>query len=55
MFTETAVQKNVMCMMNQEMPMDMCMWMSMVCCASMYQSLPGTSVIQSFANADAEL
>ena len=33
MFTGNAVQREVMCMMDQEMCMDMCM--SMFCCTSM--------------------
>lgn len=42
MFTVNTVQKNVMCMMDQEMSMDnMCM--SMFYCVSMYHDLPGTS------------
>ncbi|HJB14493.1 MAG TPA: hypothetical protein IAA05_00405 [Candidatus Blautia excrementipullorum] len=41
MFTVNAEQKKHMCgMMNQEMRMDMCMDMSMFCCAFMYQRLP---------------
>lgn len=45
MFTRNAVQGTVMCMMNQEMCMDMCMYMSMFGCASMYRKLPETSEI----------
>ena len=41
MFTGNAVQREVMCMMDQEMCMDMCMSMSN--CASMYRKLPVTS------------
>ena len=43
MFTERSVQRNVMCMMDKEMRMDMCMCMSMLNCASMYRKLPVTS------------
>lgn len=41
MFTEKSVQRNVMCMMDKEMRMGMCMSMSN--CASMYRKLPVTS------------
>lgn len=41
MFTVNAVQREVMCMMDQEMCMDMCM--SMFCCTSMYRTLPEIS------------
>ena len=41
MVTGNAVQREVMCMMDQEMCMDMCM--SMFCCTSMYQRLPEIS------------
>lgn len=40
MFTVNAEQKSMYGMMNQGMRMDMCMYMSMFCCAFMYQSLP---------------
>ena len=44
MFTVKATEKKVMYMMNQEMSMgNMCMCMSMFCCASMYQNLPETA------------
>lgn len=43
MFTVSTVQNNVMCMMNKEMCMDMCMYMSMFDCALMYRKLPGAS------------
>ena len=44
MFTVNAEQKRYMCsMMDQEMWMDMCMDMSMFCCAFMYQRLPEAS------------
>lgn len=39
MFTGNAVQREVMCMMDQEM----CMDMSMFCCTSMYRILPEIS------------
>ena len=38
MFTGNAVQREVMCMMDQEMCMDMCM--SIFCCTSIYRTLP---------------
>lgn len=41
MFTGNAVQREVMCMMDKEMCMDMCM--SMFCCTSMYRILPEIS------------
>ena len=41
MVTGNAVQREVMCMMDQEMCMDMCM--SMFCCTSMYRILPEIS------------
>lgn len=44
MFTVNAEQTHrVFGMMSQEMRMDMCMHMSMFCCAFMYQSLPEAS------------
>lgn len=42
MFTGNAVQREVMCMMDQGMCMNMCM--SMFCCTSMYRRLPEISV-----------
>ena len=43
MFTVNAEQKRYMCGM---MGQDMCMDMSMFCCAFMYQSLPEASAVQ---------
>ena len=45
MFTVNAEQKSMYGMMNQGMRMDMCMYMSMFCCAFMYQSLPEASAV----------
>lgn len=42
MVTGNAVQREVMCMMDQGMCMNM--YMSMFCCTSMYQRLPEISV-----------
>ena len=47
MFTKNAEQRNVMCMMDKEMRMGMCM--SMLNCASMYRKLPVASADQSNA------
>ena len=41
MFTGNAVQREVMCMMDQGMCMNM--YMSMFCCTSMYRTLPEIS------------
>ena len=45
MFTEKSVQRNVMCMMDKEMRMYMCMSN----CALMYRKLPVASAEQSNA------
>ena len=53
MFTGNAVQREVMCMMDQEMCMDMCM--SMFCCTSMYRILPEISADHVYEMTDTEM